>query len=434
MSAPDRDVANSVGDAGPPLHVAGPIGRKPSGFWGSVRRNRRAFGHALEKAVKKLLYSALRALMHLGRPRLPPDWDAGPRRVLLLRFDKIGDMVLATGIIEAIVRAQPTVVVDVLASPGNAAVLDGNPHVKGVITIKKKEPASFLAALWRIRGKHYDAVLDPMFPRPSLTNMLLMWLSGARYRIGIAGRGNDYAFSHPVAPLTAAAHHIDQIAALLAAFGVDVGTVSSDVAARHAAGLPPIRGCAPAVGWGLWPSRLYLSPTELQQGEMRWRPSAGRAIRLLVNVSVGAVDRAWPEESFVAVLRHIKTQFPSVQALIVGGTSDAQRMDRIARASGAQAAHTPHYRQMMAIVAASDFVLTGDTSVTHIAAALDKPVLAMFRSSGGAIFGPYTRGYAIATSAPELDALEPEPVMQALEAMIRNATCQQAVPAGSLRA
>ena len=43
--------------------------------------------------------------------------------MLYLRYDRIGDMVLATGIIKAIVSAQPTVTVDVLASLANAAVL-----------------------------------------------------------------------------------------------------------------------------------------------------------------------------------------------------------------------------------------------------------------------------------------------------------------------
>src|SRR3982074_1755393 len=157
-----------------------------------MRDRGRALVRAIERRLKKtLLIPTVANLMRPRDSRERPDWSAGPHRVLYLRYDRIGDMVLATGIIKAIVSAQPTVTVDVLASVGNAAVLRGNPYVESIYTINKKRPWSYLTALLRIRRARYDAVVDAMVLNPSLTSILLMWASSARHRIGIAERGND---------------------------------------------------------------------------------------------------------------------------------------------------------------------------------------------------------------------------------------------------
>src|SRR3982074_3666894 len=122
-----------------------------------MRDRGRALVRAIERRLKKtLLIPTVANLMRPRDSRERPDWSAGPHRVLYLRYDRIGDMVLATGIIRAIVSAQPTVTVDVLASVVNAAVLRGNPHVKAVVTIDKKRPWTYLSAILRIRRGPHD--------------------------------------------------------------------------------------------------------------------------------------------------------------------------------------------------------------------------------------------------------------------------------------
>jgi hypothetical protein len=83
------------------------------------------------------------------------------------------------------------------------------------------------------------------------------------------------------------------------------------------------------------------------------------------------------------------------------------------------AAHTPGYRQMMALVAAADFALTADTSVTHIASAFGKPALSMFGRGRAALYGPYgTAGRTVSTAGLSLESLEAGPVMEALDDML----------------
>jgi ADP-heptose:LPS heptosyltransferase len=413
-------------------------------------RNRwRASLRAVERRLKTLLIAGLGNLMRPRDSREPPNWSAGPHRVLYLRNERIGDMVLATGIIKAIVSAQPTVTVDVLASAGSAAVLRGNPYVEAIVTIDKKRPWSYLTALLRIRRARYDAIVDAMVLAPSLTSILLMWASRARHRIGIAERGNDSGLTMLVNRVQDAIHYIDRSAALLAAFGVDPYTYKNS-AERQGALLtsgtyPAARSSSPTSGWGIWRPELFLTPAELREGEARWQSAddlalcrRGASRRLVVNVSASSRQRYWPEERFITTLIRIRMRFPNVVTLVIGAPDDEARMGQIARGAGAVVAYTPHYRQMMAIVASSDLVFTPDTSVTHVASAFGKPALVMFVGGGGACWGPYgTAGQVISTDAPSLESTGVDPVIEALEALIvaeRSSITDSAHPSVTSRA
>lgn len=312
-------------------------------------------------------------------------------------------MVLATGVLKAIARAQPKLTIDVLASAANRAVLAGNPYVGAVITLDKKRPWTYVRLLWRIRRAAYDAVVDSMVLSPSLTATLLMWLSGARHRIGIAGRGNHGVLTWSVPPLTNATHYIDRSAALLAAFGE-----------------PPHRP-------GAWQPELFLSPGEQREGEAHWSSAddlassrqSGQGRRLVVNVSATSRAKYWPVERFVVTLRAVRGAFPDLAILIIGLPKDLPRMAEVGRGANVRVAYTPHYRQMMAIVAASDVVFTADTAVTHIASAFGKATLVMFVGDGGDWYGPYgTSGRVIASPGPTLESLEAEPVTRALTELL----------------
>src|SRR4026208_851949 len=145
----------------------------------------------LEQAWNRLFIRILGRLMPAA-PTENPDWAKGPHRVLYLRYDKIGDMIVSTSLIDAIAQSHPTITLDVLASPANASVLDGNPNVSSVIVWDKDRLSGYAQLMRQLRSARYDAVVDCMVLAPSTTTLLLMLASGARHRIGVGGRINDY--------------------------------------------------------------------------------------------------------------------------------------------------------------------------------------------------------------------------------------------------
>src|SRR5215472_5779283 len=73
-----------------------------------------------------------------------PDWAARPVRVLFLRHDRVGDMIVSTGVMRAIARSHDTITLDVLASPSNAVLLNGADYVRDVIVFDKRRVGGYL--------------------------------------------------------------------------------------------------------------------------------------------------------------------------------------------------------------------------------------------------------------------------------------------------
>src|SRR5262249_27230719 len=100
-----------------------------------------------ERALRRYVIHAISRLMH--RRAAPearfPRWHERPHRVLFLRYDRIGDMIVSTGLIRAIATSHATIALDVLASRENAPVVSEEPHVRRVLVFERWKPWTYPA-------------------------------------------------------------------------------------------------------------------------------------------------------------------------------------------------------------------------------------------------------------------------------------------------
>ncbi len=357
----------------------------------------------LERAWKRVVFRALGAMLPGRRAPEEPRWDDRAHRVLYLRYDRIGDMIMATPLIRAIATAHPTIQLDVLASPSNAVVLAGNPNVRRVITFDRKRLGSFVRTARTLRGERYDAVIDGMVLQPSVTMLMLMLVTGARYRIGIGGRANDFIYTLPVRAASPDAHQILQSAATATPFGVDVRRTD-------------------------WRPELFIDADERGRAEDAWRVDDHGRLRILVNIAASEARRRWPSDRVVAAIRAARDVAPPSSVLVMAPPAELDEADRIARDAGARAI-VPGLRDALALVATADVVFTPDTSIAHAASAFAKPSVVMM-IGGSAIFEPYeTPGRFVYSPGPTLDSLAAQPVIDALATVVRAAAADRARPA-----
>lgn len=346
----------------------------------------------LERAWKRIVFRALGALLPGRRGVVAPQWSARPHRVLYLRYDRIGDMIMATALIRAVARSHPTIELDVLASPTNGVVLAGNPHVRRVMTFDRKRLASFVRTARALRRERYDAVIDGMVLQPSVTMLLLMLATGARHRIGIGGRANDFIYTLPVPAAQAGAHQIVQSAMTATPFGVSVHRTS-------------------------WRPELFVDAEELRRAEQTWRAGGDGRPRVLVNIAAGEPRRRWPAERVSAAIRAARGAAPQSTVLVMAPPAELQDAEDIARDGEARAV-VPGLRDAIALVATADVVFTPDTSIAHAASAFAKPSVVMM-IGGSEIFEPYeTPGRFVYSPGPTLDSLEARPVIDALASVL----------------
>jgi ADP-heptose:LPS heptosyltransferase len=342
-------------------------------------------GKRAERAAKALFLRALARMVGPGGGTVP-DWDARPYRVLYVRHDGIGDMIMATGTLRAIATSHPTISLDVLTHSANARVLEGNPFVRWVLRFRPGRRWAYGPRVIRaVRHERYDVVVDGMMRRyvdcrvqraqVKTSTVLLLLGSGAPHRIGMGGRPNDFVYTTPVTPPDErTVHHAEYSAALAAPFGVDPA----------AADLRP---------------RLYLSDAERAHADRRWESVTPRreSRRLLVNISANNARRWWPDDRYVAVLRRLAADTPGVAALVIGSPAERAAVERVARSAGAHA-YTPELREAFALVATAGLLLTPDTSLGHAAAAVGTPAVVMlprghehlvpYGGAGRNLFGP----------------------------------------------
>src|SRR4051812_40147276 len=158
-------------------------------------------------------------------PRTHPDWGARPYKLLFLRHDRLGDMIVSTHVMRVIAESHPGLTLDVLASPANAAGIEGASYVREVIVFDRHDPGSYLKTAAALRAARYDAGIDCMVTAPSVTTLLLMPASGAPYRGGISGRGNDDAINVSVPAAGGMQYMPIELGASSRAFGLDPASI-----------------------------------------------------------------------------------------------------------------------------------------------------------------------------------------------------------------
>jgi ADP-heptose:LPS heptosyltransferase len=302
------------------------------------------------------------------------------RRVLVLRHDRLGDMLSTLGVISALARHGYTV--DVLASPENAGLLEGNPWGVRVVLAPTGGP--------------YDAVVDTLVLKPAVNTrtVRLIRQSRAPVRIGAGSRRHDFVYTHRVVVADAGANHLVHLAELLVPFGI----------AREE---------------GLTPVPLPLTDDERRRGEDWWTErGTGGGARLFVNVSAGGEERRWPEQRYTGVLQHLVEEEGDLRIALSSAPSDRAVAVRIAAAVGGTVV-AESLRDAFAVLGASDVVLTPDTSVAHAAAGFQRPSVVMI-ADRQLQFAPWRApGRLVVTANPRLDAIQEGEVLDAVRGLLR---------------
>lgn len=309
---------------------------------------------SIEFAVRSAFQTGLVRL--LGGPRhVPlPDWRARPYRILFIRDDGIGDLIVTLEVLRAIKEASPTITLDLLCSPRNAAFARTLPFVSEVLVHRRGPVRDAWRTFRALRRGRYDVVIDG---RVAISNVnthttALMLSTGAPWRIGIAGRRNDRVYTVPVHP-GKPPHWVDYLVALARPFGVDAG-------ARD------------------WRPKLTISEQAHDSAERTWNAIGQGRPRVLVNISVGNSERFWRHDRYEPVLALLRERLPRATLLVVAMPSDQRIAERLARAAGGAAAQLDFW-EVMSVVATADLVITPDTAITHVASGFQTPTLALMR-------------------------------------------------------
>ncbi len=123
----------------------------------------------------------------------------GKERFLVIRTDRIGDLVLSTPVPEAIKSGFPESHIAMMVSPYAADVIENNPHLDQVIIDdagnRHKSIKGFIRLVKEIRKGNFEVGI---LLKPTLRLAVLLFLAGVKHRIGTGFRFYQIFFNRKV--------------------------------------------------------------------------------------------------------------------------------------------------------------------------------------------------------------------------------------------
>jgi len=118
-------------------------------------------------------------------------------KILIIQTAFIGDVVLATSLVEKLKTTYPSSTIDFLLRKGNESLFLDHPHINQLIIFDKKEKRykSVLKSIRKIRSEKYDTVINV---QRFFTTGLMTILSGAKETIGYKKNPWSFLFTRKV--------------------------------------------------------------------------------------------------------------------------------------------------------------------------------------------------------------------------------------------
>lgn len=114
------------------------------------------------------------------------------QKILIIQTAFIGDVILATPLIENLKAEFPACTIDFLVKNGNQSLLKNDPNLNEILVFdKKKKVSSLVVLIKKIRAKKYDLVINL---HRFASSGILTFLSGAKQKLGF--KKNPFSFTY----------------------------------------------------------------------------------------------------------------------------------------------------------------------------------------------------------------------------------------------
>jgi heptosyltransferase-2 len=270
-----------------------------------------------------------------------------PDKILIIQTAFLGDVVLATALIEKLAAYYPESTIDFLVRKGSESLLNNNPHLNEILVFDKSSKYKNLTKLIRIvRSKQYDLVLNV---QRFLTTSLLTAFSAAKKKAGFSKSPLSFTFTKRVThDIESGIHEISRNQKLI-----------EDITDSEAA-----------------KPRVYPSKSDYKVVQ-RFK------VEPYITISPASVwyTKQFPLEKWLEFLGEL----PEVNVFILGSKSDRKLAETIVDQSGykkiASLAGQLSLLQSAALMDGAVMNFSNDSAPMHLASAVNAPVAAIFCST-----------------------------------------------------
>jgi len=312
-----------------------------------------------EHGFKGLVFRIVAPFLKKGNPdnqRIDP---LKVSKVLFLRPEKIGDMVISLPVFDAIKRGFPHIKISILASPRNYSLIKDDSRFENIY-LYRKNIISDPKEVSRIRREKYDIIFD-MIDDDSVTTLFLSQLCAVNApRIGIGKRIHaryyDFNSDHSDG---IGNHIIDNTMELLAPFGIDPHNCDK-----------------------YSPPSLTLSALNKAEEFFADMNNAHYdKITIGFNLSAGMPNRIWQQEKLIELSKQISRNAKEINLLLITMPEDRSKGEEIISCCDNGVFLAPPALSLIdvsAFISKLDLLISPDTSLIHIARSFKVPVVGLY--------------------------------------------------------
>ena len=291
------------------------------------------------------------------------------KRILLIRFGSLGDVVLTTPAIRALREAFPDAYIAMLVGDRSVDIVSENPRLDEVIPFRRD--AKGISELRRVaamlRERNFDVSVDM---QRKFRSSLLAYLSGAELRIGYHRPGGLLCTVR--IPDNQNKHAVDRNLDLLRPLGIETDSREPEMFLSHA-------------------DQDYAHRVFEAQGLASRSPIVG------MFPGAGWRHRCWPAERFAAI-GDLAAEKYRAGVVIFGGPGEEDIVDNV---TGNMSAAVVAIKDKMtlgqlgAMIKKCDLFLSNDTGPMHISVAAGTPTIGLFGPGNHIKFQPIGEKHAL---------------------------------------
>lgn len=280
------------------------------------------------------------------------------KKILIVRTDRIGDVVLSTPMIAATRKAFPDAYIAVMVSPETKEIVTGNPNLNEVIILDKKLKhrgvfQTLRFATW-LREKRFDSAL--ILHSTARTN-LLCFLACIPQRIGYKRRKLDFLLTSALeyTKRLGEKHEAEYSLDILRSIGVD--------AKMSPLSMPVEKGSEKRVT-----SLLLENGVRIGDRIIILHPGASHASKM------------WPEENFAKVADGLIGKFGAKIVLVSSAEQSAigGKVKSLMKNDSVFLCGKTSLGDLAALFKKTSLFISNDSGPVHIACAIGTPVISIF--------------------------------------------------------
>jgi ADP-heptose:LPS heptosyltransferase len=311
-----------------------------------------------EKAIRKRLTASF---SHQGKSvNLTPgniiDLPENPK-ILLLRQDRLGDLIITFPFLNALRSALPNAGIDIVLGKNQSAARYAQPFTDNIIGYGNSLGESF-ATISSLSEKRYDLAID-LLDNSSTTSTILINRSKAKIKLGF-DKENSHAYSH-LAPLPnkSNVHIIDRLNSLLPYIGIGIDDIKTS-------------------------NLIYYDNEVVTKAELVLGSKDKKRLGLVLR---GSNDSKYlgKDRFFEMIQKLSDTGYADWDKVIYGTPDKIDDLEWILETAKACGIRNLRYAPMSrdfhlyaAMLTTCDILISPDTSAVHIAADADIPILAYY--------------------------------------------------------